>query len=144
MTPPVKPDLSVTQIASKVEERLRARPSDSLVREERTWREAIRFAVVPLLILGFALMGHEVWEIVTCPRGETCKIHLGTMFWGIGMVVLALLIWQRGNVSSSAKELVDLGAGVRSRWFTRPGRDTDQEGTKVTTVVTQPPTEPKP
>ncbi len=115
-----------------------SRPSAGTLREERTWREAIRFAVAPLLLLGFAFLGREAWEVVTCPRNQTCKPHLSTMAWGIGLVVGALLIWQRGNVSASLKEAVEAGADIRSRWFTRAGRATDEPGTTVATAVIPP------
>ncbi|MGJ0510250.1 MAG: hypothetical protein ACR652_24660 [Methylocystis sp.] len=144
-----KPDLSATLVAGKVAEILRkerdSRPSEgSIQREERTWREHIRFAVVPLLLFGFALMGREVWEIVACPRTETCHVHMSTMAWGIGLVVLALLIWQQGNVSKSITEAVAAGADIRARWFTRPGRESDTPGTKVTTVIEEPPPDKEP
>lgn len=147
MTPPVKPDLSATLIAQKVEENLRKNPLRESVgtqKQDSAWREHIRFAVTPLLVLGLAFMGKEAWEILTCPRQETCHVHASTMAWGIGLFLLALLIWQRGNVSSSIKEAVEAGADIRARWFTRPGRETDRVGTTVTTVVKEPAKQPPP
>lgn len=122
------------------------RPSTGTSAETARWREAIRFAVIPLLLLGLAFMGREAWEILTCPRGTTCHVHASTMMWGIGIFLLALLIWQRGNVSASIRDAVEAGASIRARWFTRPGRETDQPGTTVTTVVAEPvdPKDPPP
>ncbi len=116
------------------------RPSAGTQRQDREWRSVIRLSAIPIALTGLVLMGNETLEQVRCTK-DVCKLHLGTMLWGVGLFSLAMLVWQKGDVASSLKVAADTGTIVRG-WFTRAGRATDPEGTKVTTVITPPPQTP--
>ncbi len=111
------------------------------------WKSVIRIFCIVVGIMGLALIGNEIVGSITCPdqlRELPCShISLSAMFWGVALVVFALLTLQRGNVSTSLDQAVAAGSVIRG-WFTRSGRATDVPGTTVDTVVTVPPPEKKP
>lgn len=116
------------------------RPSDGTVQQDRQWRGVIRVFAIIVAIFGLVLFANEIVEQVRCTT-SLCKLHLSTMLWGVSLLSLGLLILQRGDVSASLKDAAATGTIVRG-WFTRGGRATDPEGTKVTTVVRTPVDQP--
>ncbi len=118
------------------------RPSSGTQQQDRRWRSVIRIFAVTLSLVGVTLLANEVVENVTCTGEAFCsKIHLSTGLWGLAFFGLGLLILQKGDVSLSLQEAASTGTIVRG-WFTRAGRASDAAGTKVTTVVVPPPTDP--
>lgn len=120
-----------------------SRESSGSIKQDREWRSVIRLAAVPIALIGLALMVNETLEQLRCAPGATCKLHLSTMLWGIGLFSFACLIWQKGDVSKSLDQVTSAGDRVRG-WFTRSGRSTDAAGTKVTTIVSPPPSDKTP
>lgn len=102
--------------------------------EESHWKRVIRWFAVVAAILGLLMIGNEILENII--SHGTSKVHLSTMLWGITLLSFGLLIIQRGDVSTSVREVTAAGDVVSTWW--RKGRGSDKPGTVVQTTVAQP------